>query len=649
MLQDYIEQKNGLLEKYEKILSIKNFLPVNGITREDIELKRQHLKDEHFFVSFTGQIKAGKSTLINALLFGDDIIPADDTPHTAKITIIKYAKTPKIEVTFYNKDEWNELKSDKELYDEYIKPDVNRAISQGVFESEVIEKKAQIKEDGNFKNLMQYVAKDGKYTPFVNLVTIYYNSEMLKEITFVDTPGTNDPNKQRDRVAKEWIHKTNANIYISYAGQAMSQVDTDFIDQFLLGVPKNQKLTVFNKIDSISDESSLQGWIEELKKDEELGRREIFGDDDSIVMVSGLGALISKMDEKKIPLTKNMEYYADMLDEKGFLKDEKHHLSQLEKAIEHKLIKIKGENIISSHKKMIGSVFDKKITELQLKMDKSKDFLKDLFKDESELKKDIETNKQYQKKVKNDFELLRKFFDFKLVEENENLKTIIIANNTRIIRKTKEDISKINRTDNYKHEVLWIIKGAINANFETLKKNISGIRDDIISDVDRELQKFSSEYGDMEKSFNQSFSLSTLELNNKIENTIDKLITQENIQKIVIENANLWERFWNTNGGLSNIRSAIMSKINEIFDQVKKDIETFFNYELSQYIKKDTLGNIEININKLLQEKEKQLKIVYENIHAKAKIKNEETIKIDILGNELKELNKIKKEIMQYV
>ena len=144
MLDNYKNKKNKLLKKYNKMLKTKDIFPL-----DELREKKKSLKEEHFLVSFTGQIKAGKSTLINASLFGKPIIPADDTPHTAKITIIKYGEKPRLEATFYNTEEWKKLNSNKNFYKEFLKPEVENAIGQGVYVEELINKKAKIKEEKN--------------------------------------------------------------------------------------------------------------------------------------------------------------------------------------------------------------------------------------------------------------------------------------------------------------------------------------------------------------------------------------------------------------------------------------------------------------------------------------------------------------------
>lgn len=55
-------------------------------------------------------LSAGKSTLLNALL-GQEILGSSTIPETASLTLLKYAQTPSAQVSFWNKAEWEDLKS----------------------------------------------------------------------------------------------------------------------------------------------------------------------------------------------------------------------------------------------------------------------------------------------------------------------------------------------------------------------------------------------------------------------------------------------------------------------------------------------------------------------------------------------------------
>ncbi len=646
MLQEYKNEKDRIVNRYNRLLDLSNIFP-RDIRVEDIINKKKQLEDEHFFVSFTGQIKAGKSTLINALLFGDEVIPADDTPHTAKITIIKYGDKPKIEATFYNKKEWKSLQANSNFYNEYLKADVEKAIKDGIFIDEIIFANAKVQKDNSLDNLKEYVARDGKYTPFINFVTLYYPNSILKDITIVDTPGTNDPNKLRDRVAKEWIHKTNANIYITYANQAMDKVDTEFIDKFLLSVPKEQKLTVINKIDSVNDTDGLEEYIEELLANESLRRREIISSRDGLVLVSGLGALIDKMLIKEIPLNEDLSYYAEQLEDKGFLEPENHKLSTLEKMIEKKLIENKGKNILDTHSKFIDSIFEKKVQELKQELKTKRSSLSDLFKSKSQLEKTknsiikiIDFLSLEEKKIdKNLNNLVHKSMDdFYAIEINQN--KISISN-------IKKEIEKIRNISNYKNEILWIVKQSLDSNFDNLRENLKVITDNLTNHIEEDINGLKEDLTKMDRDISinltyQAFTIYSLKLTSGVRELAETQFKKKNINKIIKENTNILQQIFNTKGAMEKINSKIMSEIQAFFEQSSKNMQTQFEKILNQYISENILKEITGEFTKIMERKKREIESFIKNEKNKESLIKTAKVDILLLEKELKSIENIK-------
>ena len=649
MLTDYKNEKNKILTQYEKILNLPNILS-KDITIENIKEKKKQLEEEHFFVSFTGQIKAGKSTLINALLFEEEIIPTDDTPHTAKITLIKYGKEPRIEATFYNKEEWKQLKSNKDFYEEFLKPDIEKSIGQGLFVDEIINTTAKIKNENHLDNLNDYVARYGKYTPFVNLVTIYHPNEILKEITIVDTPGTNDPNEQRDKVAKEWIHKTNANIYITYAGQAMDKVDIDFIDNFLLSVPKEQKLTVLNKIDSINDSDGLEEYISELLADTQLKRREVVSDKESLILVSALGALIDKMLNRKLTLNEDLEYYAEQLEEKGFLEPENHGLLRLEKMIEKKLIENKGKNIIDSHSKFLDSIFRKRINEIEQKLNEKKSSLSDLMKSKLELKNISESIDEIIKFIQKEKKKIDKNFN-KLIKSNLDEFYLLQHKQHKIsLEKIETEIKGITNSSNYQNEVEWIVKKAIDNNFEELRESLRDMTDKLTLEIQEDMDNL--KYNLIEKDKNISLTLTTntfsiyaIELTLGMKELAEKQFKGKKINKLIQKNTNSWQRFWDTENTLEGINSKIMKKINNFFEISDNNMREEFEDKIANHIQKNILENIINELNETMDKKENEIEEYLQNESNKENLIEEAKKERERLETELKSLNNSKKEI----
>ncbi len=88
------------------------------IKTEELEktLKEMQAKRD-LKVGIIGRVKAGKSSLLNALIFeGVEVLPKAATPMTASLTILKYAQNLSAEVEFYSQKDILELKNEHERY-----------------------------------------------------------------------------------------------------------------------------------------------------------------------------------------------------------------------------------------------------------------------------------------------------------------------------------------------------------------------------------------------------------------------------------------------------------------------------------------------------------------------------------------------------
>ncbi|WRA31527.1 dynamin-like GTPase family protein [Helicobacter pylori] len=117
-------KKSALIEKALKEQGLQEkampFMSDNAVIKtEELEktLKEMQAEDRDLKVGIIGRVKAGKSSLLNALIFeGVEVLPKAATPMTASLTILKYANTLSAEVEFYSPKDIAELKNEHARY-----------------------------------------------------------------------------------------------------------------------------------------------------------------------------------------------------------------------------------------------------------------------------------------------------------------------------------------------------------------------------------------------------------------------------------------------------------------------------------------------------------------------------------------------------
>ncbi|WRB89412.1 dynamin family protein [Helicobacter pylori] len=136
-LIEKVIEKQGLQEK------ARPFIRENAVIKtEELEktLKGMQAENRGLKVGIIGRVKAGKSSLLNALIFeGEDVLPKAATPMTASLTILKYAKTLSAEVEFYSQEDISELKNEHARYER----EFQRIIEEKVKEQQEKQKEKQ--------------------------------------------------------------------------------------------------------------------------------------------------------------------------------------------------------------------------------------------------------------------------------------------------------------------------------------------------------------------------------------------------------------------------------------------------------------------------------------------------------------------------
>ncbi|MBR3453550.1 MAG: dynamin family protein, partial [Muribaculaceae bacterium] len=140
------------------------------------------LENDVLTIGVIGQMKAGKSTFLNAFVFEDNVLPSATTPMTAALSVITYGPEKKLVAEFYSQNEWQEQQMTAKMpiddsTDELLKSKIKAA-------QELVEKSSKLgsslnsllgkTQEDSFDKLEEYVGADGKYVSITKSVTIYY-------------------------------------------------------------------------------------------------------------------------------------------------------------------------------------------------------------------------------------------------------------------------------------------------------------------------------------------------------------------------------------------------------------------------------------------------------------------------------------------
>jgi GTPase Era involved in 16S rRNA processing len=360
----------------EKIKNLAlNLKKEDLISEEDFQNLINKLNKEDLVISIIGQMKYGKSTFLNAFLFGQPLLPTSDVPMTAALTAITYGENPKIEIEFYSPQEWEALEKQLEVLKQQkveneevkaLEETINAArenLGSSIYnylgtKKEIPLNLGSIEELRNA--LEDYVGAEGKFTPIVKMTTIYLNDERLKSLKVVDTPGFNDPIESRNKRALDFIKNSDVVILFLYAQRPFDKVDKELIIKKLGFTGSLGKvIVVLNKVDLLLSE---HGTLENVKKFVEQQYKKAILEDEKlrnshignillnapIIPISSLMALLGRIPKHLLEKDEDLSwYYEQFLEELPFLKSQKdlEEFSQI-KVLEEEIKKtIKEEKI----------------------------------------------------------------------------------------------------------------------------------------------------------------------------------------------------------------------------------------------------------------------------------------------------------------
>ncbi len=271
--------ENYNLEKEKMRMLCKQAAEYGWISAEYQQELEKKLDNEVLTIGVIGQMKAGKSTFLNAFVFERDVLPAATTPMTAALSIITYGEEEKVEVEFYSREEWEEQclnakKNIEEITDELIKSKVQAAqelVKKAEKLGSRLEELLGKTQTDTLDHLIEYVGADGRFVSITKSVKIYYPKEYLKGVEIVDTPGFNDPIVSREQRTTDFLEKADVVLMMLYAGRPFDATDREIIFKHLRKCGIGKLVVGINKYDipfenGETEEEIKQYVVEEIRR-----------------------------------------------------------------------------------------------------------------------------------------------------------------------------------------------------------------------------------------------------------------------------------------------------------------------------------------------------------------------------------------------
>ena len=282
------------------IISVLNSTAVTNYSSKIAEIMRMQeeldnnlesvtQQDRALRIAIVGQMKAGKSSFINALLFPVDILPKAATPMTAALTRIAYSDKPRIEIQFFSKKDWQGIQSSADEYlEQYnrIETDIRNkqaqparpmfgmamsritristvdtaTITPSMINAQINDEliscyelvrmakdrkidfentlgKTEVIEGSNITEIAQkmhdYVGSAGRYTAVTKVLSLYTDDSRLKDIEIYDTPGFNDPVISRGMQTRKFLGQCDMVFLLSTISQYLTKSDLSLLREQL--------------------------------------------------------------------------------------------------------------------------------------------------------------------------------------------------------------------------------------------------------------------------------------------------------------------------------------------------------------------------------------------------------------------------------
>ena len=270
-INEYVKRLNASKTLFKK-LSEKEYFKSSNTLKENIFFKEinseisryiSDSKNPSYQIAIVGAVKAGKSTLINALI-GYDLASTNVTPETATLTKIKTTDKNSITVKFYSKKDWKKIWNDAQK-------STNATIFKEEFDNL----------DSMKNEIKKWTSSHAREHYFVKEIEIGVEKLNLPpQVCLVDTPGLNDPVQYRSNITSEYIHSANAVIICVNSKTLRNEEITTILEVLTKAQDKKDKVYILGtQIDIMNSqadwEQQQEEWLKHLKEKQFYGSLEM--------------------------------------------------------------------------------------------------------------------------------------------------------------------------------------------------------------------------------------------------------------------------------------------------------------------------------------------------------------------------------------
>lgn len=252
------------------------------------QVKRMGMELDAFApaVTFIGQIKSGKTTLVNAAAGRPDLLPADVNPWTSVVTSVHLGHMrgeddPVASFTFFDDDEWDRLidkggrigeltertgadkeqariaaqvqhmrEKTKERLGRRFEMLLGQTHNYNAIEDDLIQRYVCLGDDFDDGNEMN---RQGQFADITKSAELHFEAPFLPvPLTLRDTPGMNDTFLMREQITISAIRESRVCVVVLSAHQALNTVDMGLIR--LISSVKSKEIILFiNRVDELAD------------------------------------------------------------------------------------------------------------------------------------------------------------------------------------------------------------------------------------------------------------------------------------------------------------------------------------------------------------------------------------------------------------